>query len=67
MIVVEEHDDQPRVETVTHKGSRTRANVMEQGIQTNQWVRKEVEPPPTFDPQRERDTYKKSRNELLET
>jgi hypothetical protein len=38
---------------------------MEQGIQTDQWVRKAAEPPPTFDPRRERDTYKKARKETV--
>ena len=38
-----------------------------QGNQTDQWVRKEIESPPKFDPWKERDTYNKERKELLET
>jgi hypothetical protein len=37
-----------------------------QGNQTDQWVRKEIESPPKFDPWKERDTYNKARKELLE-
>jgi hypothetical protein len=33
----------------------------------DQWVRKVEEPPMTFDPWKERDTYKNSRKELLQT
>jgi hypothetical protein len=40
---------------------------MKQGIWTGQWVRKETKPPLTFDPCKERDAYKKSRKDLLET
>jgi hypothetical protein len=36
-----------------------------QGKQTEQWVRKVAEPPPLFDPRKERDMYKKERKELI--
>jgi len=39
---------------------------MEQGKWTKKWVRKETKPPPLFDPIKEKDTYQKSRKELLE-
>jgi hypothetical protein len=67
MIAAEERDDRPRVAVVMHGGEITGADVTEQGNQINQWARKATKPPPTFYPQKERDTYKKSRKDLIET
>ena len=39
--------------------------MIEIGKWTEQWVRKEAEPPPLFDPRKERDMYKKIRKELI--
>jgi hypothetical protein len=66
MIATKERDDRPRVATITCEGVRTRVDAMEQGIQTDQWVKKATIHPLTFDPRRERDTNKKARKELLE-
>jgi len=40
---------------------------MEHEIHTYHWVRKATKPPPTFDPRKERCTYKQARKELVET
>jgi hypothetical protein len=66
MIATEERDDRPRVAVVKCQGSRIGADVTEQGNHINQWVRKEKKPPLWFDPQKERDTYKKSRKDMIE-
>jgi hypothetical protein len=36
-----------------------------EGKQTEQWVRKSVEPMPTFHPQQEKETYQRERKEVL--
>jgi hypothetical protein len=66
MIEVEENEDRPRVVEVMCGGERIGTDAMDQGNLTNQWVSKEAEPPPKFDLQKERDTYKQARKELLE-
>jgi hypothetical protein len=40
MIVVEEHDDHPRVAVVTRGGTRTGPDAMEKGKGVEQWIRK---------------------------
>jgi hypothetical protein len=67
MIVVEEHDDQPRITVVTCGGMRTRPDVTEKGKGVEQWIRKEVEPMPTFNPQKERETYQASKEGDIRT
>jgi hypothetical protein len=52
MIVVEEPNDQPRVAVVTHGGMRTGPDATEKGKGVEQWIRKVVEPMPTFNPQK---------------
>jgi hypothetical protein len=65
MIAIEECDDQPRVAVVTCGGMRTRPDVTEKGKGVEQWIRKEVEPMPTFNPQKEKETYQQARKEIL--
>jgi hypothetical protein len=38
---------------------------MDQGNRIYQWVRKEIEPLPLFDPRKEKETYQKERKELV--
>jgi len=38
---------------------------MNQGNNTEQWVRKSTGPMPNFDPRQERETYQKVRKEVL--
>jgi hypothetical protein len=57
MIIMEERDDQPRVAVVTCGRMRIRIDAMEKGKGVEQWVRKEVDPIPTFNPQNKKETY----------
>jgi hypothetical protein len=52
MIAAEERDDQPKVADVIHGGTRTRLDVTEKGKGVEQWIRKEVKPMPSFNPQK---------------
>jgi len=57
MVVVEERDDQPRVATIFHRGTIIGPYVTKKGKGVEQWIRKEVEPTPTFNPHKEKETY----------
>jgi hypothetical protein len=48
MIATKECDDYPRVVVDTCSGTRTRSNAMEKGKGVEQWIRKEVDPMPSF-------------------
>jgi hypothetical protein len=50
---------------VTHGGTRTRADVMDQGNRIHQWVRKATEPQPLFDPRKEKEMYTQARKEVI--
>jgi hypothetical protein len=52
MIAIEECDDQPRVVVVTHDRMRNKLDVKEKGKGFEQLIRKEVEPMPSFNPQK---------------
>jgi hypothetical protein len=44
---------------------RTGPDATEKGKGVEQWIRKEVEPMPTFNPQKERETYQQERKEIV--
>jgi len=67
MTTAKERDELLNIETVMCGGERTRVDVTYQGKRTEQWVRKAKEPPPLFDPIKDKDTYQQARKELLET
>jgi hypothetical protein len=50
MITVKERDDQLRVTVVMCDRMRTRVDAMEKGKGVEQWIRKAIEPMPTFNP-----------------
>jgi len=52
MIFMEECYDHPKVVVVTCGGTRTRPYAMEIGKGVEQWIRKEVDPMPLFNPQK---------------
>jgi hypothetical protein len=56
-IAVEECDNQPKVATVTHSGTRTGPYVTMKGKGVEQWIIKSTDPRPTFNPQEEKETY----------
>jgi hypothetical protein len=64
-ISVEKCDEGPRITVVMCGGARTGADVMNKGMQIEQWVRKSTGPMPTFDPQQEKETYQQTRKEIL--
>jgi hypothetical protein len=64
-ISAEKCNEGPRIAVVTRRGARTRVDVMNEGKQTEQWVRKSIGPMPTFDPQQEKETYQRERKEVL--
>jgi len=57
MIAVEERDDHPRVAVVTRSRIINGEDVTEKGKGVEQWIRKSIEPIPTFNPQKEKQTY----------
>jgi hypothetical protein len=61
MIAVEDHDDQSRIDEVTCGGTRIKEDMTDRGNNIHQWVRKEIEPLPLFDPRKEKETYPKAR------
>jgi len=61
MIATEEHDDQPKVAVVTCGGTRTAPDVKGKGKEVEQWIRKEVDPRPTFNPREKKETYQQER------
>jgi len=56
MVVVEEWDDQPTIIVVTCSITRIGPDVMEKGREVDQWIRKKVDPMPSFNPQKEKET-----------
>ena len=65
MIAFEEHYDQPRVVFVTHGGMRIGSDLIVKGKGVEQWIRKEVEPMPVFNPKKEKETYQQAMKEIL--
>jgi hypothetical protein len=65
MISTEEHNDQPKIAVVTREGTRTGANATEKGKGVEQCIRKAVEPMPTFNPQKENETYQHANKVIL--
>jgi hypothetical protein len=65
MIATKEHDDNPRVAAITCGGMRTGVDAMEKGKGVEKWMRKSIEPTPTFNPQKEKETYQQARKEIL--
>jgi hypothetical protein len=64
-ISAEKHNEGPRIAVVMHGGARTGVDVMNGGRKVEQWVRKSTGPMPTFDPQQEKETYQRTRKEIL--
>jgi hypothetical protein len=67
MIATKERDNQPRAEVVTSDRTRTEPDAMEKEKRVEKWIRKAVEPMPTFNPQKEKETYQQGRKEILVT
>jgi hypothetical protein len=60
-ISTERCNEGPRIVVVMCGGARTGVDMMNEGKQTEQWVRKSAGPMPTFDPQQEKETYQRER------
>jgi hypothetical protein len=65
MIAVEERDDQPRVAIVMCGGTRDGPCETKKGKGVEQWIKKEVESMPTFNPPKHKETYQQARKEIL--
>jgi hypothetical protein len=65
MIVVEVHDEQPKIAAVMRGGTRTGTEVTNQGNRIHQWVSKATEPQPLFDPRDEKEMYTQERKEVI--
>jgi hypothetical protein len=57
MIATKEHDDHNRVAVVTCGVTRTRLDAMEKRKGAEKWIRKSIDSMPSFNPDKERETY----------
>jgi hypothetical protein len=53
----EKCNEGPRIAVVMSRGARIGVDVKNEGNKVEQWVRNSVGPMPTFDPQKEKETY----------
>jgi hypothetical protein len=64
-ISTEIHDEGPKIVVVTHRGAKTGIDTTSGRRQAEQWVKKEAGPLSEVRPTKEKETYKKTRKEIL--
>jgi hypothetical protein len=65
MIATEACNKKPNIALVTHGGTRTRADAMNQANLIHEWFKKEADPQSLFDPRKDKETYMQAMKEVI--